>query len=409
LREEKENIMKYLKFGPENTVGQIRDFYSSPSEADRELISAFIAETGKKTRRIGASALLLGIGIDDEKQYIQNYFDLLKMQLGEQDNEKRFRELFLFYYTICIPELREDRKDQDKMLDGASKAWAGRRNEHGAVDRTEYLKLVFEIRPEDTLRAACGKIFNSQLDERIKDNIAQVLDISDSEKEEALRAAANPDHERILREIKKRNVKYFTHFTDLRNLQNIMGNAEGILTLSEARYFHPGADGDRVYVTDQQRLDGHIDSISLSVTCPNVQMLYMKKANNKQRFCVFMLDPEEVLKKPCLFFAKNAASHIYKQQTYRRDKMMSYPFFQGMFTFERPEGMPENLPANFQAEIICEQSIPCSAIRAVYFENEKERQQYAPLFGSAVKCETNSIYFHGKPDKLIADLKEENR
>lgn len=124
MREEKENIMKYLKFGPENTVGQIRDFYSSPSEADRELISAFIAETGKKTRRIGASALLLGIGIDDEKQYIQNYFDLLKMQLGEQDKEKRFRELFLFYYTICIPELREDRKDQDKMLDGASKAWA---------------------------------------------------------------------------------------------------------------------------------------------------------------------------------------------------------------------------------------------------------------------------------------------
>ncbi|PJF38016.1 MAG: DUF4433 domain-containing protein, partial [Phototrophicales bacterium] len=85
-----------------------------------------------------------------------------------------------------------------------------------------------------------------------------------------------------------------------------------------------------VTINDELRLDGHEDSVSLSIAFPNYKMFYRYRANTQSRgWAVIAINPSVLWECECAFCKHNAAdSRIARVPL---EKLKSLSSFQAMF------------------------------------------------------------------------------
>ncbi|MCR5767298.1 MAG: DUF4433 domain-containing protein [Lachnospiraceae bacterium] len=176
------------------------------------------------------------------------------------------------------------------------------------------------------------------------------------------------DKEMISYIIRERNITRFVHFTRIENLHSIL--KYGLISIEEMK-----KNNIKYVNTDNSRLDGHTEAISISVSFPNYKMLYSKMIENNSAWVILEIDPIEIIQFDCLFCKKNAASGEMRRQERSQKNWMSTPdAFESMFDNDNNARswrcLPDYYTTDPQAEILVRQSIPRNAIKQVIFQNE---------------------------------------
>ena len=181
--------------------------------------------------------------------------------------------------------------------------------------------------------------------------------------------------------LNQRGIKYLLHFTKYSNLPGIMAN--GLVRRSEL-----DSRGLEYAFNDDMRLDGHPNSLSVSIGFPNYRMFY--PARNKypdDTWVILALRPSVLIKKPCAFYPMNAATGCYKgidpaslQTVEALDAM-----FGNVNGVERNTlNIPDNFTTDPQAEVLVFADIEPLYIGGIATQNkaqEQEVRQAYPHFG----------------------------
>ncbi|WP_165765401.1 DarT ssDNA thymidine ADP-ribosyltransferase family protein [Corynebacterium hadale] len=175
--------------------------------------------------------------------------------------------------------------------------------------------------------------------------------------------------------LKDRGIKYFVHFTTLRNLKSI--SAKGILPRSEVGTF-PEAQRGGLDFPDPVRLDGAPFRTCLSISYPNLSYVYhliYSDRISRDQIVYLIVSAEKLLsggETNILFFPENAAS---KSQTEDRRPKTGLSAAQGLFenelrlgewvTTRTREKIPRWCPTHPQAEVQFRGRIPAEWIEYV--------------------------------------------
>jgi hypothetical protein len=109
-----------------------------------------------------------------------------------------------------------------------------------------------------------------------------------------------PEQQEIKGFVDERNIIRLIHFTRYENLESILTN--GLITRDGLNGFN-----HTVYVNDSLRLDGHTNSISLSLSFPNHRMFYKYRMGSEaQGWVVLAISPEVLWDYECAFCKHNA-------------------------------------------------------------------------------------------------------
>ena len=103
-----------------------------------------------------------------------------------------------------------------------------------------------------------------------------------------------------------RGIRWLCHFTDRKNLPNILKN--GLLPRNLL--------SDTAMVSDLLRFDRHVDSLCLSVSLHNHWMLNKKIEQGAIDPCLILLSPRILWEKPCAFYPHNAATACYRNMPF---------------------------------------------------------------------------------------------
>ncbi|QXC55631.1 DUF4433 domain-containing protein [Vibrio mimicus] len=176
----------------------------------------------------------------------------------------------------------------------------------------------------------------------------------------------------------QRKIPFLVHFTNLKNLESIFSN--GLVPRTQL-----DASGVKYESNDEVRLDGHPDSLSISVAFPNCQMFYKLRNNSSDKFCVLALDPELLLNYTSAFCKYNAADAAISSQNI--ETLKTAAAFEGMFAElptqrSRSEQKLEDYdPTDVQAEILVFDTIPKGYIGAVVFPDKESEKQFKSIIG----------------------------
>lgn len=248
----------------------------------------------------------------------------------------------------------------------------------------EYYKNLFDDINDDKIKVessedkkvevndkgiVAGKPLVSSYD-RLKEsskNIHEILNTStrsvDCDSNKKFELFSNKDF--IKREIKSKGIVQLIHFTRYENIESIINN--GIFTrdnLNENSFFN-----------DKLRLDGHRNSISVSVSFPNYKMFYKYRKNTDARgWVVIAISPDVLLDYDCAFCKHNAAD--LRVSTQSLDVLSSVKSFREMFLEDVNETgtrssqrLKEFDTTDPQAEVLIFGDIPVKYILAIGFED----------------------------------------
>lgn len=183
--------------------------------------------------------------------------------------------------------------------------------------------------------------------------------------------------EAIKKVIEDRGIQHLYHYTQAQNLNDIF--IEGLLSRNRQNAY-----GLQVAYNDSERLDGHLEGTSLSISWPNYKLLYkvMQKAKGQsldEQFVIIELDSSVLYKADCAFFPTNAARQdmvamdVEKRKTARALEEL----FEDTETYKRAEHELEPFyPTDPQAEVLAFQPIYDEDITAVYFETEEMLEEF---------------------------------
>jgi len=171
----------------------------------------------------------------------------------------------------------------------------------------------------------------------------------------------------IRKYMEQKRVPFLVHFTDVENLQSIIRH--GIL---------PVSDLERQNISfvrnDNDRTDGHVCAISLSIAHPNERLFYRWRLENRhRRWVVLLIDPSVLWEHPVKFCSWNAADHRerdvgqWSHQGFASLKLMFAP------QTGQPSREERNLqsydPTNVQAEALIFAPIPPEKITEAVFND----------------------------------------
>lgn len=189
---------------------------------------------------------------------------------------------------------------------------------------------------------------------------------------------------------KDRKIDVLCHFTRVENLESILRN--GLLsrrTLTERNM--------DFFANDNERLDGNLDAICLSVSFPNFKMFYMKRScfrSGQQvrdsQWVVLVLDARILWELECQFCQQNAASILERNSPRldRREPKALHDMFFDTTEVKRLElNLPRNFPTDPQAEVLVFGQISTSYLRQVHFHDIKTCLQYRESLGSLTTTE----------------------
>ena len=178
--------------------------------------------------------------------------------------------------------------------------------------------------------------------------------------------------------IQNRKIPSLVHFTNLKNLESILKH--GLVPRDQLSKL-----GTLCETNDAHRLDGHEDSISLSVAFPNCQMFYKIRNNTEDQFCILVLSPELLTNHDCAFCKYNAADGAISNKDI--NTLKSPEAFMSMFEElpsqrSRADQKLKNYdPTDVQAEILVFDTIPQGYIGAIVFPNKVSEQKYKGMIG----------------------------
>ena len=177
------------------------------------------------------------------------------------------------------------------------------------------------------------------------------------------------EKKKIESEVIARDITELVHFTRVENVLSILDQGlKGRATLDES--------GVGYVYSDELRLDGQPDSISVSISWPNYKMFYKKrKEDTSKQWVVLKLDPAIMWEKPCFFCMSNAASAAIAQGVtgYR----VGFRGLESLFDDISGDGnryaygLPDKYPTNPQAEVLVLEMIEPEWIREVHVETRE--------------------------------------
>ncbi|USD38556.1 DarT ssDNA thymidine ADP-ribosyltransferase family protein [Ferrimonas sp. SCSIO 43195] len=174
----------------------------------------------------------------------------------------------------------------------------------------------------------------------------------------------------------KRNITELVHFTDVRHLPSIV--RFGLLPRNRL-----GEVQTETYPNDEHRLDGHPESVSLSISFPNCMMFYKYRHKNQTPYAVVCLQPAVLWQLNSAFYSDNAASAAMSRLA--PNSLMTPAAFNALFDemegerSRQEQRLLSNHPTNVQAEVLTFAQIPPQYITRIVFNNTKIEQQYRPL------------------------------
>ena len=179
--------------------------------------------------------------------------------------------------------------------------------------------------------------------------------------------------------IRDKEIPFLVHFTNLKNLESIF--KYGLVPRDQLLKLNSKSE-----TNDKNRIDGHQDSVSLSIAFPNCLMFYKIWHNSNDQFCLLTLDPELLLKHESAFCKYNAADGAISHQDINTLKsseaLMS--MFEELHT--QPSREEQNLksydPTDVQAEILTFDTIPKGYIVTVVFPDKASSEKYKSTIGS---------------------------
>lgn len=173
------------------------------------------------------------------------------------------------------------------------------------------------------------------------------------------------------------HIEEFVHFTNERNLLSILNR--GVLSRKVLQ-----ENNIPFEYTDEMRLDGMPEAVSLSVTSPNYQMFYKYRVlKKKSNWVVIAFDSKKILEYKCSFYRANASSGDSYQ--FEKGERRNVEAFEEMFSDWDPYhsrwnmDLSSNETTNPQAEVMVFDAIPISCISRVVFQKENRLKMYISL------------------------------
>ncbi|MGA2080263.1 MAG: DarT ssDNA thymidine ADP-ribosyltransferase family protein [Holophaga sp.] len=169
-------------------------------------------------------------------------------------------------------------------------------------------------------------------------------------------------------------IPYLLHFTRIINLPSIL--EYGLYPISRAHEIQLEPE-----INDPLRLDGHPDSVSLSIGWPNCQMFYKyRMVDQKVEWVVIAINPSVLWTKNCAFCKYNAADS--RVSCLDIESLMNKKAFNEMFkdNAENPSRVKQKLktydPTDVQAEVLVFDVIEPELIIGVVFNTNQSKNGY---------------------------------
>jgi len=156
-------------------------------------------------------------------------------------------------------------------------------------------------------------------------------------------------------------------------------------------------------VNDEERNDGCLDAICLSISHPNYKMFYPLRCDNPSvDWAVFQIKPRVLWRKDCAFCVSNAActSVTCIPISERKGVQAFLKMFENHKAFPPRDllDIDDSMPTNPQAEVLVFDKISIDDIVNISFENFRLRQKYAPVISGDIKTRCNPSVFKGRKD-----------
>ncbi|WP_022772205.1 DarT ssDNA thymidine ADP-ribosyltransferase family protein [Butyrivibrio sp. AE2015] len=232
------------------------------------------------------------------------------------------------------------------------------------------------------------------------------------EKKKIKERAEQIEKENILDIIRARRIENFIHFTNVKNIDNIMAN--GLLANNEinSRNIESfSSDDNRFdYLNKAWNATAEYDmrnAICISVSFPNCEMLYRKQRDEElqgERWCIFLIDPKKIIEKNCQYFNYNSAAARFRHHEIF-DKAVDFRDIfaenvkgknsEEIITRRFPtDNEYSKYPTSPQAEITCFEKIELACIKECVFKDERTRSVYQNRLESAgIRTSVNPWYF----------------
>ena len=205
---------------------------------------------------------------------------------------------------------------------------------------------------------------------------------------------------------KKLEIPYLIHFTRWENIDGIFQN--GLLPkilIEDLPY--------EVSINDEIRLDGHEDSVSLSIAFPNYRMFYRYRMNSSAvGWVVLAIHPSVLWEYECAFCKYNAADS--RISCIPKEELKNLSSFRIMFVEDEQNELLKELlgeeykretredkklkafdPTDPQAEVLVFDIIPVEKIIGVAFENKKLLNEFKQKYPS-MKAVLSKYYFSSR-------------
>jgi len=215
-------------------------------------------------------------------------------------------------------------------------------------------------------------------------------------------------------EVEQRQIKHLVHFTPILNLMSIFEHG-ALLSREQLARISAGEPlkymDDYLEICDNQRFDGMLNMINVSIERPNHYLLKKfreRSVDNGHGWCVIMISPHVLYQEGIKFSVSNAASG--SSRAYGIGGSIGH--FRAMFqdvvevsssyrkrVFRRTSHSA-SWPTDIQAEVLVPDRIGVSDISGVYFENEEDLRSIKAgvkviYSGSLPKFEVNQSIFVG--------------
>ena len=267
----------------------------------------------------------------------------------------------------------------------------------------EYHKAKEE---EDRRKAELERIRKEkiELEEKERKRIEE-----ERKRKEQLRVKREREKRLIKQEALARQIPYLIHFTRWENLDGIIQNGLCPRILLEDLPYN-------VEINDELRLDGHEDSVSLSIAFPNYKMFYRYRSNVQSRgWAVIVIHPSVLWEYECAFCKHNAAdSRISRvdintlktveafKGMYEELQAVKFPYFLA----ENQQHMANELSRSFnnlkaydptdpQAEVLVFDVIPPEKIIGIAFESKILMNEFKGKYPN-IKSIFNTYYFSAR-------------
>ncbi|HCM9719221.1 TPA: DUF4433 domain-containing protein [Enterobacter hormaechei subsp. steigerwaltii] len=186
--------------------------------------------------------------------------------------------------------------------------------------------------------------------------------------------------------VQQRNITRLFHFTHSDNLSSILEN--GLLSRSELD------DETNEYnydFNDEDRIDGHLDGICLSISFPNAKMFWKYRSLKPGDWVILEINPSILWTKNCAFYPTNAASNnvrFNELELIKGDAAFSALFSDEVFGIQRDVNLPAEYTTDVQAEVMVFEKIDPLYIVNTFHSNKQSAEHFKGLHP-----QTNQRYY----------------